>query len=185
MDQAAALELMKTLGVIQGAVLDKGVDWATVFATLIGGALAVAAGVIQSFYSDARRIDHERATLKNALLAEICAVKELCEARRYLDGLRGIARGDYPGLEVKMPAELFIIYRANLSKLGLLSVHDAASIIRFYGMVEAVAQDIRTGGMLAEVSETDDPKERRQGGAEAAKLLEEALDLAAILTKDR
>lgn len=185
MDQAAALELMKTLGVIQGAVLDKGVDWATVFATLIGGALAVAAGVMQSFFSDARRINHERETVKNALLAEIFATKELCEARAYLDGLRDIAKGHARGLEVKMPAELFIIYRANLSKLGLLSVHDAASIIRFYGMVEAVAQDIRTGGMLAVVSETDDPSERRQAGAESARLLEEALELATILTKDR
>lgn len=185
MDQVALNEVMQSLGVIQGAVLDRGVDWATVVATLLGGALAIVGGVIQSWYADSRRINHERETLKNALLAEICAVKELCEARGYLDSLRGIAQGDLLGFEVKMPNELFIIYRANLSKLGLLSIHDAASIIRFYGMVEAVAQDIRTGGMLAVVSESDDPVERRKAGAESAGLLAHALELAAILTNDR
>lgn len=184
-DQVALNEVMQALGVIQGAVLDRGVDWATVLATLIGGALAIAGGVFQSAFAESRRIKHERDVVKNALLAEISAVKELCDAREYLQGLRDVAAGLCTGLEVNMPAELFIVYRANLSRLGLLSVNDAASIIRFYGMVEAVAQDIRPGGMIAEMDEHTDQDVRTGAAEESASLLEAALELAEMLTRDR
>lgn len=78
--------------------------------------------------------------------------------------------------ETIIPDDYNKIYKAHLEKIGTLPPKVATDVVTFYGLIDAVVQDIRPEGVL-----------RRQGYAEqyqeAIQLMQEALKIAGKLTR--
>ena len=119
-------------------------------------------------------------------------MREVVRIRGYLDSLRQTA-GELKGelgeqakangivwkFEIPISTDYNQIYKANLGRLGVLSEHEAVSIVRFHILAESVRADVSEGGVLAqgsgEAKDFDD----------AADLLEEAMLLADELVTKR
>jgi len=134
----------------------------------------------------------DKRSVRASLLAEVAAMREVVRIRGYLDSLRQTA-GELKGelgeqakangivwkFEIPISTDYNQIYKANLGRLGVLSEHEAVSIVRFHILAESVRADVSEGGVLAqgsgEAKDFDD----------AADLLEEAMLLADELVTKR
>ena len=185
----------------------EGLDWCTVvwqisggspssganqymplIAAVLAGCFTVAAVIFGRMYQDFV----ERRSVRASLLAEVAALKEVVEIRGYLADLRktaGELRGEL-GEQMKEKAEAVkfeipitsdynMIYRANLGRLGVLSEHEAVSIVRFHLLADSVRADVSEGGILYQGSDNAEDFD------DAADLLEQAMVLASELVIKR
>lgn len=134
----------------------------------------------------------DKRSVRASLLAEVAALREVVRIRGYLDSLRKTA-GELKGelgeqakakgivwkFEIPISTDYNQIYKANLGRLGVLSEHEAVSIVRFHILAESVRADVSEGGVLAQGSDEAEDFD------DAADLLEEAMLLADELVTKR
>lgn len=119
----------------------------------IGGALT--ALVPTYFMAQKAKREKTKSTIFQ-IYAEIKVTLEVAEHRGYEDSVRAIVSSykdkagsaEFPGFTVAVPDDRFVIYKENLSNLGLLPPKLQVKIVRFYQTAEAIIQDIKPGGVL-------------------------------------
>lgn len=168
MDEEVAPQILQKLSEIQASIDGPSTGWFTVGAAVIGFMAAMLSTVLVEYL----RRRHETKTLRASLAAEITGVTEIIRARGYVLGLRAGAEGKVATYPVNIPADYFLVYKANIARLGLLEPSEAKRIIRFYHLVESVIQDVIPGGILYE------GKSGPEGFRQDAEFLESALQLA-------
>ena len=100
----------------------------------------------------------ERGTIGLAIFAEIGALCEIAEERKYLQALKAAAQElrdrapeDVTGRAtvVKISDDYCRVYASNLEQIGKLDADEAGLVVRFYQYVDSVIQDITEGGVIA------------------------------------
>ena len=176
MEQELAVQLFAQVAELRTIIDTQRSGWFTLGAAGLGGLFGLLASWIPIAWRESRRRKHDAQSIRASLVAEISAMAEIIRGRGYVKELRAAAdeAADCQAFtfSVKVPADYFIVYKSNTSKLGLLDAHDAARIVYLYQLVESVVQDVTPGGILAE----------GLGGPEAFQeavaFLERALELA-------
>jgi len=133
---------------------------------LISGFMGTALGATVAYIS-ARAVDKSQKKDKSealtaSLVAEVAALLEIIEARRYLEGAEKIRQGlvaadvgAVASMTVIVPEHYSRIFQANASEIGLLDAETATSIVRFHQLIDSVVQDIKPGGVLSEGAELE------------------------------
>ncbi|MBS1227747.1 MAG: hypothetical protein H6R17_1024 [Proteobacteria bacterium] len=49
---------------------------------------------------------------------------------------------------IQVPEDRFLIFKSSLDRLGMLEVNIQVKVVEFYQLLEAVAQDVKPGGIL-------------------------------------
>ena len=73
----------------------------------------------------------------------------------------------------QVPDDRFLIYKANLSNIGLLPPKIQSRVVLLYQLLEAIVQDIKPGGFL------NTPPATRSSFVEATRIIDRAKDVAA------
>lgn len=124
---------------------------------VIGAIIGAAASIGSTTLADLLRHRRETAALEASLVAEVQALLDLIESRKYVDLLEDICRqyseGDESAvvsLSVAVPQDYARVYQANAHQVGRARKHLVENVVRFHMLVEAVAQDVRPGGALSQ-----------------------------------
>lgn len=156
MDTQQLLEAVRTVEVIQSIISDKPNEWLPVFAA-VGGAFV---GAISTFFPtlliERNKKRQEAKTVLFALVAEISALLKIIEVRNYIESIQNIikhleANPEFThSFKVHVPDHYSRVYQSHVSNLGLLEIKQATQIIEFHQMIDAIVQDIKPGGLIAE-----------------------------------
>ena len=146
------------------------------------GVVSALVGALAAYIPNRLMAMHQREDLRKStafqLYAEIRATLEIVRHRGYIESLKEVLAAfdrqeiDAWRYEVQVPDERFIIFKSNLTNLGLLPPKVQGQIVLLYQLLEAVVQDIKPGGMLNAVPA------HRAGFAEAVTLSEKAKAVA-------
>jgi len=116
--------------------------WSTIFATVVGGTLAIGGGFLASVYER----HQERKSVRAALRSEIQSILAIVERRDYIGGLsnriEAIRAGSPNFFLVRIAKDYDVVFRNNCGKLGLLSSEIAAKTVRFYYLISSVVEDL-------------------------------------------
>lgn len=181
--------------------MTEGIDWAPLIESFAkANWTAIAIGVLSAvvaIYGPTRlwrkQSKRESETVRASLIAEIAALVDIVELRRFLPALRekqallvfrrssvmgefGVTPEKY---EVRIDSQFNRVYQANVTKLGMLNAEEAQQIVRFHQLADSVRLDVIPGSDLA--SGTDNPEKF----GEAADLLEMALAIGHALTEPK
>lgn len=123
--------------------------------TVFGVSVPVCVTVIAWFW----KTHHERKAVKVALIAEVLALREIANARKYVvellqsaTDLRAIPPAERNPIQFQVPVQEHYcrVYAANVSRLGSLKLRDANLIVKFYQYADSVITDVSPGGLLYE-----------------------------------
>lgn len=124
---------------------------------LVGVVLGSVSSIFLSLITDKRKQKRETEQLQAALVTEIAVIVEVVQARNYRENLRKVCdhleaqpEGTAYRFIVLVPEHYSRIYQANAGSIGRLDSEIARDIIRFHQLADAVVQDIRPGGVIAE-----------------------------------
>jgi len=184
-----ALEWCTVVWQIAGDNADSGSSsYTPLIVAVLAGCFTIASVILGRIYQEIC----DKRSVRASLLAEVAALRDVVQMRRYIDDLRETAvelRGEIGDrmranetvwkFEIPISSDYNQIYKANLGRLGVLSEHEAVSIVRFHILAESVRADVSEGGILAQGS--DDAEDFD----DAADLLEEAMTLADELVVKR
>lgn len=126
----------------------------------LAGILGAAVGAITSFVpnliTDYFRNKREAKKIEASLIAEIQALVEVAEARKYLSTLEQVCihlqsqpNGTRYSITVNIPQEYSRIYQTNAHQIGVIETQIAVDIVRFHQLIDAVVQDVRPGGLIS------------------------------------
>jgi hypothetical protein len=130
--------------------------WLNLTPVIVGGLIGIAGsviGIIGSFatsvYLESIRREAERKSLTGAIVGEISALLEISERRRYVEALSSLiamAKAGHPDISYSFVFSVrrnpFIVYDANLSRIGILRVPLPRKIARFYAQASSILEDI-------------------------------------------
>lgn len=154
MKQELAVQLLAQVAELRAIVDTQRSGWFTLGAAGLGGLFGLLASWIPIAWRESRRRKHDAQTIRASLVAEISAMTEIIRGRRYVEALTAAAaevkKEQTVKFSVNVPADYFIVYKSNTSRMGLLDAHDAARIVYLYQLLESVVQDVTPGGILAE-----------------------------------
>lgn len=167
--------------------------WVPLWSTIAGALLAYIPLAVGGWW----RARKATQAVQAALIAEISYMVGIIELRGYLKGLISTHKElEADNLRdrkfhqdnntffsehtettlITIPEDYNKIYKAHLEKIGVLPAKVATDIVTFYGLIDAVVQDLRPEGVL-----------RNEGYAEqyqeAIQLMHAALKIASKLTK--
>lgn len=134
--------------------------WVTSITTISAAVLGAAAGGMGVFFSTHRieksKVDRERASILAALQAEVSALMRVAKHRNYakaisesLNALEKLEPGSKVRIQANIRENFSPVYRAHISKVGLLDAKLTGEIVTFYQLAETLAADIRPGCLLA------------------------------------
>jgi hypothetical protein len=141
----------------------------------IGGAMA--AYVPNRLMAGKQRDDLRKSTAFQ-IYAEVKATLEIERHRGYSKGLQQLVAAFDAGqvtefaYAVHVPDDRFLIYKANLSNIGLLPPKIQSRVVLLYQLLEAIVQDIKPGGFL------NTPPAPRDAFVEATRIIGRAKDVA-------
>ncbi|WPC29734.1 hypothetical protein OE648_08220 [Pseudomonas moraviensis] len=163
-------------------------NWTAILVALISGVVAIY-GPTRLWRKQSKR---ESESVRASLIAEIAALVDIVELRRFLPALRekqallaarqtaiGAFRRDPESYEVRIDNQFNRVYQASVTKLGMLTAEEARQIVRFHQLADSVRLDVIPGGDLA--TGTDSAE---KFGA-AADLLEMALVIGHALVDSK
>lgn len=149
----------------------------------IVGALGAIGGAMAAYIPNRLMASKQQGDLKKStafqIYAEIKATLEIERHRGYSDSLEKIVSAfDAKQITefaytVQVPDDRFLIYKANLSNLGLLPPSIQSRVVLLYQLLEAIIQDIKPGGFL------NTPPATREAFAEAVQIIGRAKHVAA------
>jgi hypothetical protein len=145
---------MITKAVVDGCKSGGG-SW-TPFIQGMGGAVIGAMGAFLSTYRMERhKRNVEAKQITAALVAEIAALVEISHTRGYLAYLQDIVTalesaepGSTVPLTIPIPEHYSRIYQGVASKIGQVDPRLVREIVRFHQLVDAVVQDVKSGGLF-------------------------------------
>ena len=163
-------------------------NWTAVLVALVS-AFAALVGPVRLWKKQMKK---ESESVKASLFAEVAALVEIVERRKYVQSLRAyeeLLRAQLASpysafhkdqgskrFEVHLDSQFNRVYQGNVSKLGVLTAEDAKQIVRFHQLADSVRLDVMPGGFLAKGTENP------EAFKETAELLEMALDIGRALT---
>lgn len=132
-------------------------DTSNYWAAALGAGGAVA-GALAAYIPNAciaRKLRENQAkSTAFQLYAEINSTLELANKRGYRKGLEKVCAAMAPGaitshsITVQVPDDRFIVFKANLSNIGLLPPALQTKIVMLYQIMESLVQDMKPGGFL-------------------------------------
>ena len=126
-------------------------DTNNLWAVVVGGLIGIAGGTAGPLCLQYFNRKAERISLGGALVSEISGLVHIAERRKYIEGLgQLIAFAERNPGPPHIPATFyfsvrrnpFMVYDANLARIGLLHDPLPRKIVRFYTMASAVLEDI-------------------------------------------
>lgn len=97
----------------------------------------------------------QQLSIQLAIIAEIKALKNLIEQRKYVQDIQNIVlyleknRGYRTTLSLDIQENVFPVYSSNLDKIGQLSPKIAPQVVTFYALLSSILQDVKGGGLLS------------------------------------
>lgn len=156
--------------------------WIPAITGLAGAFIGAVSSFIPTLITERCKQRRESAQLRASLVAEIAAIIEIAEMRKYQEGLQSVCvhlASQPPGTifqyPVGIPDHYSRIYQANADRIGEIDSDSAKSIVTFHQLVDAVVQDVRPGGALANGAELE-------GFEEAERVLAKAFKIGTNLT---
>ncbi|MGN6581027.1 MAG: hypothetical protein ACTHJ1_13740 [Bordetella sp.] len=132
-------------------------QWITASIGIAGAAVGSIATFFPNWLLELCKKKSERTNISNALIAEVNALLKIVSYRRYIEEMEQVVarlNAAPPGTRfkyvVKVQEHYARIYQANIERLGILDTDLAVKIIEFHQMIDAVVQDIRPGGVIAD-----------------------------------
>ena len=134
-----------------------GADWTTILVAVATGSTAAIGPVILGLWT--RR--QEKKSVRAAILAEVSALAEIVRDRRYVETLLTIEQNlmlrrqgapfspssvEGYTLQVAVPLDYNLMYRANSERLGSLKPQEASKVVYFYQLIQSVVVDVGPGG---------------------------------------
>jgi len=114
-----------------------------IISVVVGGALAIAGGVIATTLEHRR----ERKALAYALAGEIKAIVDIVERRKYhefinqmIEVIEKTRQPDF--IRIRIEQNYFVVYEANAMKVGLLPRDAAHDVARFYTYAKSIIEDV-------------------------------------------
>ena len=131
--------------------------WISVVGVVAGALVGATAVFIPNMLIERYRFRRESLSVKAALIAEIDALVEIADERKYLESIaEAVAyletqpEGATCAFEAIVPAHYSRIYQANAHRVGLLASSIAVEIVKFHQLLDAAAQDVSAGGVIAD-----------------------------------
>jgi hypothetical protein len=148
----------------------------------IVGALGAIGGAMAAYVPNRLMVSKQRDDLKKStafqIYAEVKATLEIERHRGYSQSLAELVvafdRGQITEFAyvVQVPDDRFLIYKANLSNIGLLPPKIQSRVVLLYQLLEAIVQDIKPGGFL------NTPPAKRSAFVEVARIIDRAKNVA-------
>lgn len=97
----------------------------------------------------------QRLSVQLAIIAEVKALKNIIEQRKYLQDIQSITsyleknRGHRKPMSLEIQSNVFPVYSSNLDKIGQLSPNLAPKVVTFYSLLSSILQDVKEGGLLS------------------------------------
>lgn len=149
MDAAQTIELLKAAKPL--------FDGGEITAAAVGAITAVVGvslGHLCNIHLASKQRNHLKKSTAFQIYAEVKAILEIESYRGYAAGLEEVMsdfgagrRGDLFFM-VQVPDDRFLIFKANLSNLGLLPPALQTRVVLLFQLLEAIVQDIKPGGLL-------------------------------------
>ena len=124
-------------------------------AGIIGAFVGATSAFIPNLINEHFRVKREAKSIESALIAEITALLNIADERKYLLGMEQIIshlktqpEGTAWQFQVNVPAHYSRIYQTNFHSIGIINNDVATDIITFHQLIDAVVQDVMPGGML-------------------------------------
>jgi len=120
-----------------------------------GAVLGTLASFVPTYILERLKRKHETIAVTSAIVTEVRVTLFLIEKRGYVEGietiLAALRANEYPTAKIQIffPDDLFPIYKANLSQIGIVPAAVRDDIVRFYQLLEAAIADVRPGGHIA------------------------------------
>lgn len=138
-------------------------DWFALLPVVVGGLLAILAGMVGNAVPQCIQRRHERKNLASAFLGEITALLKVVETRRYQEGLEQVLQQVEANKQVmaytfSVRLNPFTVYTANISRIGILPNPLPNMICQLYSQAEAILEDIadmRDPNFCANLTVTD------------------------------
>ena len=125
-------------------------------AGILGAAVGAVASFVPNLITDYFRNKRESKKIEASLIAEIKALVEVADTRKYLATLEQISTylqsqpvGTNYQITVNAPQEYSRIYQTNAHQIGLVKAKVAVEIVRFHQLIDAVVQDVLLGGVFS------------------------------------
>lgn len=157
-------------------------EWLPVLAAL-GGVLV---GSFTSWLLEKRREGAFAKQIENCLVAEISALIEIIEHRKYMqhiagyvEDLRSQPAGKTRVMTVDVPLHYSRVYQDNCKHVGVVKTQIAHDVITFHQLIDAVIQDIKPGGTC-----NSNKGAELETYVEMQEILEQALKIGKELTKN-
>jgi hypothetical protein len=151
MEHDMTVQLLTQLAELRAIVEGQRSGWFTLAAAALAGSFGFLAAWVPNAFLEKKRRQHDAHSLRSALIAEMVAMSKIIRSRRYIEALRSASEAEgATRFSVNVPADYALVYKANVTKLGLLDAKDAACIVHSYKLLESVVQDVTSGGVLAE-----------------------------------
>ena len=132
-------------------------QWIPALAGILGALVGSIATFIPNLIVESRRNRKESKLVEASLIAEMTALVEIAEERRFLPSLELVIShlenqpaGSKSFLSANIPLHYSRVYQANVHRIGIVEQTKATDIIRFYQLIDAIVQDISEGGVLSE-----------------------------------
>jgi len=148
----------------------------------IVGALGAIGGAMAAYVPTRLMASKQRKDLKKSIAfriySEVKAILEIERHRGYSQHLAQLVAAFDAGqisksaYVVQVPDDRFMIYKANLSNIGLLPPRLQSRVVLLYQLLEAIVQDIKPGGFL------NTPPAERSAFMEATRIIDRAKDVA-------
>jgi len=154
MDTQQLLEAAQTINILKSMFVDDKNEWLPVIAAVGGAFVGGVSTFLPSYILENRRLKQETRFLETALIAEISALLEVVEHRRYVRGLEESINylkknpGKKRFFSAKIPEHYSRIYQEQISKIGLLHPNLSEKVIRFHQLIDSGVQDISSGGLV-------------------------------------
>lgn len=148
--------LAETVKLLTEIAETKPSQWLPLYAAL-GGAIAGAfASFFPTWFLELRRDKNFSRQVENCLLAEVSALLEIIENRRYLISIREVIAhlseqpaGAIYSFTVNVPQHYSRVYQTNCSNIGAVRNEIAQKIVVFHQLIDAIVQDIKPGGIAS------------------------------------
>lgn len=144
-------------------------QWVPAIAAILGAFVGAIAAFIPNLIVESHRFRKESCIVEASLIAEMTALIEIADERRYLSSIeQAIAHletqpeGATLAFGVNVPSHYSRVYQANAHRIGMIQEDKATDIIRFHQLIDAVVQDVSDGGLLSAGGSVGAFKENQQ-----------------------
>ena len=120
---------------------------ANVILLIVGALIAIAAAAAAQFVQHWIQVGHRRCRLAAALAGEVDAIMTIAKHRRLREALKDLRNRidqeqEPHAFTLHVAQDYFQVYKNNTADIGLLPVHEAGCVARFYIGVFSWVQDV-------------------------------------------